>query len=171
MPFCLFRHPERFHCLAEMSLDKTLAEQPGEEHRMQHLSRLEQEAADYRQHPSIQSAPETVTQKLRYQYQDLSDKHLGQEALTFSSSAPAHLMSHLPPVRTSIPLLLQQQVRRDSQMPCVYCQYMAHPRICLTLQAACLFADGSPSSACIPGDCGVNFGPHISDILPRIAVV
>ncbi len=81
---------------------------------MQHLSRLEQEAADYRQHPSVQSAPEAVTQKPRYQHQDSHGQHLGQEATMFSSSAPAHLTSHLPPVRTSIPFLLQQQVSRHS---------------------------------------------------------
>lgn len=78
----LLRRPERFHWLTEMSLGGRLAEQPGEISRMQHLSRLEQEAADCRQHPSVQSAPERVAQKARYQYEDSSDKHLGQEALT-----------------------------------------------------------------------------------------
>ncbi|CAL5220452.1 g2471 [Coccomyxa viridis] len=98
-----------------MSLDGRPVEQPAGEYRMQHLSRLEQGAADHRQHPSIQSAPEAVTHKLHYQYQDLSDRHPGQEALTFSSSAPAHLTSHLPPVRTSHPSLLQQQEAADSR--------------------------------------------------------
>ena len=79
---------------------------------LQHLSHLEQEAADYRQQASVQSVPESVTQELCYHHQDLHDNHLGQEVLMFSSSAPADTMSLLPPVRTSIPSTLQKQVRR-----------------------------------------------------------
>ena len=79
---------------------------------MQQLSRLEQETADSRQHHSLQPAPRSVTHKLRYQCQDTPDKHLGQEAVMISSSAPAHMMTQLPPIRTSIPSLSPKQVRR-----------------------------------------------------------
>lgn len=80
---------------------------------MQHLSHLEQEAAAYRQQPSVQSAPGSVTHESCYHYQASRDNCIGQEAPMFSSSAPAHTISLLPAVRTSIPLPLQKQVRTE----------------------------------------------------------
>ena len=79
---------------------------------MQHLSPLEQEAADCRQHHSLESSPKSTRHELCYQYQNSPDKHLGQEAVVFSSSAPAHMVTQLPPIRTSIPSLQPKQVRR-----------------------------------------------------------
>ena len=100
--------------LAEMSLDEREAHQHAERDTMQHLSRLEHKAVKCRQHPSVRSAPESATHMLginNYQSSDLPEIHLDQEEHILSSSAPAHMMSHLPPVRTSIPSAMKKQVR------------------------------------------------------------
>ena len=112
--------PKQCCWLTEASLEGRDPEQPAEGDNMQCLSHLGQKTTKYRQHPSVQSAPESATYTVggnSYLSSGLAEeRHTGREALFYSSSAPAHMMSHLAPVRTSIPLPVQKQVSKDCML-------------------------------------------------------
>lgn len=95
---------------AELFLDGRQAEPSAEREMMEQLNGLQQEGQS-RLRASLQSAPlSTPAHTLPYQSPDHPDRHIGQDAMSFCSSAPAHMMSHLPAIRTSIPVPVPKQV-------------------------------------------------------------
>ena len=101
---------EHLPLLAELFLDGRQADPPAERDMTEQLNGLQQEGQS-RQRLSLQSTPDsTPAHTLPYQSPDHPDRHVGQEAMSFCSSAPAQMMSHLPAIRTSIPVPVLKQV-------------------------------------------------------------